>query len=215
MPASPDAPASPDSPGAPGSHAALLQAARRQIVLDAARRTFERDGLENTTLRSIAREAGCTTGAIYPWFNGKEALYAELLEDSLERLRLHLEARLDSASPRVAARRVIEGFFAYYAERPAEFSLGLYLYRGVAPRGLGADLDQRLNARLARCVDLIGAALGRTGVIGDASVPVTQMNAFTYLMGLLLLLHTGRLKSLGQRAETLLDAYCTTLETPP
>jgi hypothetical protein len=31
-------------------------------------------------------------------------------------------------------------------------------------------------------------------------------------MGLLLLLHTRRLKSLGQQAETLLDNYCLALE---
>jgi AcrR family transcriptional regulator len=208
-------PSSTGSPAAPGSHAALLQAARRQIVLDAAQRVFERDGLENTTLRAIAREAGCTTGAIYPWFKGKEALYAELLGGSLERLRLHLQARLDAASPRLAARRVIEGFFAYYAARPGEFSLGLYLFRGIAPRGLGEQLDGLLNARLAQCVDLIGAALGRTGAAGDDTTAVGQMNTFTYLMGLLLLQHTGRLKSLNQRADTLLDAYCTTLETLP
>jgi AcrR family transcriptional regulator len=41
-----------------------LNALRRQLILDAAQRVFERDGLEKTTIRAIAKEAGCTTGAI-------------------------------------------------------------------------------------------------------------------------------------------------------
>lgn len=43
-----------------------LAALKRQIILDAAERVFARDGLEQTTIRAIAKEAGCTTGAIYP-----------------------------------------------------------------------------------------------------------------------------------------------------
>ena len=61
-------------------------------------------------------------------------------------------------------------------------------------------------------MDLLGAALGRTKGWDAAAVAVEQMNLFTYLMGLLLLLHTHRLKSLGQRADALLDNYCLALE---
>lgn len=218
----------------PSSHADLLNAARRQIILDAAQRVFERLGLRNTTLRAIAREAGCTTGAIYPWFEGKEALYGALLETSLRRLQSHLSAHLEHEAgldtgldalpasragaaerPNNPARRVVQAFFDYYAQRPAEFSLGLYLFQGVAPQGLGRELDQRLNACLAECVDLLGVGLRRTDMIAPARIATMQMNVFTYLMGLLLLQHTGRLKSLDQRAQTLLDAYCATLETLP
>ena len=41
-----------------------LNALRRQLIMDAAQRVFERDGLEKTTIRAIASEAGCTTGAV-------------------------------------------------------------------------------------------------------------------------------------------------------
>src|SRR5690606_39901346 len=109
------------------SRAQQFIALRRQLILEAAQRVFQRDGLEKTTVRAIAKEAGCTTGAFYPWFDGKEAIYAELLEASLERLRARLETALapDDAG---AARRVIEAFFGYYAERATEFSLGMYLF---------------------------------------------------------------------------------------
>ena len=189
-----------------------LSALRRQIILDAAQRVFERDGLEKTTIRAIAKEAGCTTGAIYPWFAGKETLYGELLDESLQRLHAHLARAAAEEDAPAAARNTIRAFFGYYAERRTDFSLGLYLFQGLGPRGLGRDMDEKLNGRLRECIDLIGRALARTKAWAADVVQAEQMNVFTYLMGLLLLLHTRRLKSLGQQAEALLDNYCLVLE---
>ena len=58
---------------------------RRRKILDAAERIFKRTGIEDASIRKIALEAGVTTGAIYPYFDGKEEIYAELLSESLER----------------------------------------------------------------------------------------------------------------------------------
>ncbi len=195
------------------SHAERMGAARRVLILEAAQRVFARDGLAQASLRAIAREAGCTTGAIYPWFGSKEALYAALLETSLDRLREHLAQTLAQAQDATAARTVAGAFYDYYAQRPAELSLGFYLFQGLAPRGLGAELDRGLNTRLTLCVTLLGHGLARTRPGCD--VVLERMQMFTYLSGLLLLLHTGRLKSLAQNAETLLDAHCRNLETLP
>lgn len=139
-----------------------LSALRRQMILDAAQRVFERDGLEKTTIRAIAKEAGCTTGAIYPWFAGKEILYGALLDESLQRLHAHLQAATADCAPAAAARQAILAFFGYYAERRTDFSLGLYLFQGLGPRGLGRDMDEQLNGRLRQCVDVLGQALART-----------------------------------------------------
>ncbi|HYG42888.1 MAG TPA: TetR/AcrR family transcriptional regulator [Bordetella sp.] len=196
-------------PGA--TRAQQFTALRRQLILDAAQRVFQRDGLEKTTVRAIAKEAGCTTGAIYPWFGGKEAIYAELLEASLEHLHGQLEVALQG-SPAGATRRVIEAFFQYYAGRATEFSLGMYLFQGLGPRGLGREVDDRLNIRLRGCVDQLGRGLRAAKQWPDDTVAAEQMQVFTYLMGLLLLFHTRRLKSLGQQADDLLERYCTTLE---
>ncbi|MFJ1301207.1 TetR/AcrR family transcriptional regulator [Pseudomonadota bacterium AL_CKDN230030165-1A_HGKHYDSX7] len=199
-------------PIAPVPRAERITALRRRIILDAAERVFGRDGLEATTIRAIAKEAGCTTGAIYPWFSGKEAIYGELLAESLDRLHAYVSEALQASGPEQAARGVVRAFFTYYADRPTDFSLGLYLYRGLAPHGLGREMDERLNARLRQCVALLGEGLARTRDWPAPRAALEEMTTFTYLMGLLLLHHTRRLKSLDQQAETLLDHYCTSLE---
>ena len=73
-------------------------------------------------------------------------------------------------------------------------------------------MDEQLNDRLRQCVDVLGQALAHTKSWTAERVQVEQMNVFTYLIGLLLLLHTRRLKSLGQQADVLLDHYCLALE---
>ncbi len=56
---------------------------KRELILDAARKVFEADGLEGASLRAIAGAAGYTPAALYFHFESKEAIYAEVLRDSL------------------------------------------------------------------------------------------------------------------------------------
>jgi TetR/AcrR family transcriptional regulator, transcriptional repressor of bet genes len=55
---------------------------RRAELAEAAWRTIARHGIEQTTTRTVAREAGCSTGAIAHYFKGKEALLRAALEHS-------------------------------------------------------------------------------------------------------------------------------------
>ncbi len=47
---------------------------RRTRILDAAERCFTRAGFHRTTMQDICKEAGVSPGAIYTWFESKEAL---------------------------------------------------------------------------------------------------------------------------------------------
>ena len=49
-------------------------------------RVFEEKGLEGANMRSIAREAGYTPGALYFYYASQEEIYADLLSHSLRRL---------------------------------------------------------------------------------------------------------------------------------
>jgi AcrR family transcriptional regulator len=54
--------------------------ARRERILDAAFTCFARGGFHATTMQSICREAGISPGALYVYFDSKEALIAGLCE---------------------------------------------------------------------------------------------------------------------------------------
>ena len=63
-----------------------LQQARRALVLDAARALFDEAGLAGFNMRDVARRAGYTPGALYAYFDSKEALLSGLLSATLDRL---------------------------------------------------------------------------------------------------------------------------------
>jgi AcrR family transcriptional regulator len=56
-------------------------AARRQQIVDAARRCFVRDGFHNTSMQDVIAEAGVSVGAFYRYFKSKNDLITSIAEE--------------------------------------------------------------------------------------------------------------------------------------
>src|SRR5579863_4614098 len=54
--------------------------ATRQEILDAARAVFAEEGYDRASVRAIARRAGVDPALVYHYFDGKPALFVELLD---------------------------------------------------------------------------------------------------------------------------------------
>lgn len=75
----------------------------RAALLAAATRQFLRDGYEVTTVRSIANEAGMTTGSLYHFFSSKEGIFEQLVRDVFEvTMQMSRQATVEEACPLVA-----------------------------------------------------------------------------------------------------------------
>src|SRR6478735_11517349 len=123
---------------------------KRELILDAARKVFEADGLEGASLRAIAGAAGYTPAALYFHFDSKEAIYAEVLRGSLVNLGTAVNrAILNARTPAERLRAAAMAFFRYYDDNPRDLDLGFYLFRGgMKPHGVGKDRDVVLNTAL-------------------------------------------------------------------
>jgi TetR/AcrR family transcriptional regulator len=185
-----------------------LNQTRRRLVLEGAWRVFARDGLDGATMRGIAAEAGCTTGAIYPLFSSKEAVYAALLAESLERLHRSVDSAVVAAkSPRKKLQAAALAFLTYYRDRPDEVALGLYLWHGLRPRGLNLELDAELNRGLDATLALLRGALGTLGNLNEASVRVETSALFAFLIGALIVHQTGRLRLLDSDLDSIAASH--------
>ncbi len=187
-----------------------LTDARRRVIVEAARRVFERVGLDGTSIRLIAAEAGCTTGAIYPWFAGKEEVYAAILAESLDHLTNYIAKRIARATDvTTGARAGIDAFYRYYQRNPAEVSLGLYLFRGqgIQPTGLKPELNRDLNAQLGAAFNLIAAAISEAG-FDDPTGRATD--GICHATGLLMMTNAGRMKVFGSQPDQLMVRYLET-----
>ncbi len=185
---------------------------RRQKILEAATRVFEKEGLSNASMRVIAQEAGCTTGAIYPIFSGKEDIYASLLENSLDRLYAAVaKASAPQADALDALMSAAHSFFDYYVSKRFELDLGLYLFGAEKSKSLGRDRDDVLNTRLLQTLNIFGACFQRLvppTTTKDKKISWAQQERdalFATLLGTLMLAHTGRDTSIGTTAKSVLQ----------
>src|SRR5262245_36683868 len=181
---------------------------KRGLILEAARAVFEAEGLDGASLRAIATRAGYTPAALYFHFDSKEAIYAEVLRDSLASLGGSVDQAVTSArGPKQKLRAAAMAFFRFYAEHPRDLDLGFYLFRGgMKPAGLGHARDEELNAALeaalhpiAEAAEALGASLQKANML--------MVDCFAHATGLLLLLHTGRIRMFGASAPELMEDY--------
>lgn len=184
-----------------------LNDSRRALVLDAARAVFGRLGIEGASIREIAKQAGYTPGAIYSYFDNKEAIYGALLAESLERLNTAVDAAGSAdSSPADLLEAKASAWFGFYAANPRDLDLGFYLVQGMQPRGLTAELNYQLNDRLHDALRPCETALRAMGLNADDALR-ENTSLFAHGVGLLLLQHTGRIRMFGQDAMMLFDAY--------
>jgi AcrR family transcriptional regulator len=181
---------------------------KRELILDAAREVFAAEGLEGASLRAIAMRAGYTPAALYFHFDSKEAIYAEVLRGSLTSLgKVVDDAVAKTRGPKQKLHAAAMAFFRFYAENPRDLDLGFYLFRGgMKPAGLGHARDEELNAALAAALHPIAEAAEALGATRQTS-NLLMVDCFAHATGLLLLLHTGRLRMFGASAPELMDTY--------
>ncbi|TRW94860.1 TetR family transcriptional regulator [Paracoccus sp. M683] len=181
---------------------------KRELILDAARQVFAEEGLDGASLRAIAVRAGYTPAALYFHFDSKEAMYAEVLQTSLESLGAEVGSAVSHASsPHQKLKAAAMSFFQFYAANPRDLDLGFYLFRGgMKPAGLGQDRDLRLNAALEAALHPIAEAAVELGASRQQG-NLLMVDCFAHAAGLLLLLHTGRIRMFGASAPELMETY--------
>jgi AcrR family transcriptional regulator len=181
---------------------------KRAGILAAATDVFARAGLEGATIRAIAQAAGYTAGAVYAYFPTKEAIYADILAQSLAALREAMEtAYRDAPDDEARVRATIRAFYEFYRERPQELELGFYLFQGMRPRGLSREMDRALNSKLIAVLMRIRAAILRLGALRPLAAHRETVAAMCHISGVLLMARTGRLKTLDSDADMLIEHY--------
>ncbi|WP_191062070.1 TetR/AcrR family transcriptional regulator [Geminicoccus harenae] len=93
------------------------QGERRSHILQAASRCFTRDGFHRTSMQRICKEADMSPGALYLYFESKEALIAAMIE--VDRAELAAAFSAAAAADDVLAAMTAVGR-RYFVEEPRE-----------------------------------------------------------------------------------------------
>lgn len=99
------------------------KAKSKNTILDAAAELIIRKGIENVSLRDIARKADYSPAALYRYFDGKDALLRSLLARENEALLQHLKDITDALSPELRLVEACLVYIRYNLDHPAYPSL--------------------------------------------------------------------------------------------
>ncbi len=91
-------------PKVPDSH----RQERRDQILRAAWRCYERQGFQRTSVRDICEEADLSIGAVYSYFDGKEEILEAVAEEAWSDSEALIEKLAGASSAREATRRFLE-----------------------------------------------------------------------------------------------------------
>jgi AcrR family transcriptional regulator len=198
----------PDEPGTAELRRGAVRDFKRAGILAAATGVFSQAGLEGATIRAIAQAAGYTAGAVYSYFPTKEAIYADILAQSLLALRDAVDTAARAAgNDEARVRDTIRAFYDFYRARPQELELGFYLFQGMKPRGLSREIDRALNSKLIAVLMRIRGAIVAAGRLRPLAAHRETVAAMCHISGVLLMARTGRLKTLDSDANMLIDHY--------
>lgn len=120
----PQAPApAPDAPD-DGRRLTAQGAERKQQLLDGAAELFAKRGYDETRVIDIVRHAGVAKGLFYWYFENKEALFRELVEQNRRRLRIAQSLALTAdAEPLLQIRQGVEASIAFMSGNAHFFAL--------------------------------------------------------------------------------------------
>ena len=162
----------------------------RDRILTAARKAFDRNGLEGLSLREIAAKVGITPMAIYRHFASKEALVDALVLDALEDWSARVAA-LPAAAGVAKVEQIGEAFLDFAVREPRRFEAAFLLPSRNArryPDDFAAGRSPAGNVNLRALEEGI-----RQGQIAGAS-PVEILLIISALsQGLVTLYRAGRM----------------------
>jgi AcrR family transcriptional regulator len=146
---------------------------RRRELADAVLRVMRRDGLEQASVRNVAREAGLSMGSLRHYFASQTELMVFAFRTVFDRIESRL-ARLEPGSdPRRRAERILAELLPLDDERRAENEVWLsFTSRAMVDPALRALRDEGYDALRTGChailSDLSAAGLAPTDVPAEA-----------------------------------------------
>ena len=109
---------------------------RRSQILDAATRVFAEKGFASTTMDDVASAIGYTKPVIYDHFQGKDALYTEIIRTTADRMmRLLRDAVERQSEPRKKVEAAFQVYFELVVTESDAFRV-LFLQAGSTERNV-------------------------------------------------------------------------------
>jgi len=164
----------------------------RESILAHACELYLTDGLAGLSMRKLAKEVGVTAPALYRYYDGRDAVLADLVRQAHHIFLDYLHRGLQASTPFERFKNAGEGYLDFALEHPRWYAI---MFSGPERLGMeaipddieamGCAIHQFWNDRVNECM--------RAGILKESSSEDVGLTLWAHAHGLLQLFHQGRL----------------------
>jgi AcrR family transcriptional regulator len=182
-----------------------------QRLLEAGTSRFSTFGLRKTSVEELTQAAGISKSAFYLFFESKEALFMDVVEEAERRFRREVLGELDRAqgAPRERLAAVLRQAFRLWRDIPVLRFFTRSEYERIARRMPPEKIHEHLSSDLAFISELVERSR-RAGI--PIQAPAEDIAGLMYIMFFSVLhqddLGAGRLSPAVDLMVELVAAYC-------
>lgn len=169
----------------------------RQVILDTTRDLLIKDGYNSLSMRKIARTAGCGLGTIYIYFENKDILIHDLIDEGFERMYSFLFDQVEhKETPRSRLETFIGTYITFGLENP-EFYEIMYLLHPERMQRYPRDKYRKARRSLELLEDVIREVRSENN--GSGNNQLQSYAVWSALHGAVTIILAERLdRSIGQ-----------------
>lgn len=167
---------------------------QRESILACACELYLTDGLSGLSMRKIAKEVGVTAPALYRYYDGREAVLADLVRQAYGVFLDYLRRGLEAQTPFERFASAGDGYIDFALEHPRWYAI---MYSGPERLGMdsipddietmGCAIHQFWNDRVIECM--------HAGVLRDGHPEEVGVTIWAHAHGLIQLYQQGRLNT--------------------
>jgi len=182
----------------------------RQLILRAARQLFAQKGMEESTIRDIAREAGVSPASVVVHFKSKTALLEEALNRDIETALSELTASMPEDGEFLdRLMHLAKGFFRLY-DHNRKLYRALIRHTILEPAGETPNMTKVSEIYLRFLSGMVEAGQARGIIRPEVDPTVAAGSIFSLYLGALIMLFRRPEMTVEQVAEalsTMTDQY--------
>lgn len=180
---------------------------RRAHILAAARRCFVREGFHETSMQDLVREAGMSSGAVYRYFDSKDAMIVAIAEENLEQIVAIVG---ESVRHGDGVGEALASTLEYVGARHADEGFGAIALLVWSEALRNPELATRLRESIEAAASILAESAGAHSLTGGGLAPEVLANTLSCVLpGYLLqltMLGPDAVKTIPDAVRTLIAA---------
>jgi AcrR family transcriptional regulator len=150
-------------------------------------------GLDGFSMRGLAKEIGVTAPALYRYYDGREAVLADVVRHAYRVFMAYLYRALEAPTPKERFMRAGEGFLDFAIEHPRWYQI---MFSGPERLGMGKQVPEDVEAMGCAIhqfwIDRVSECM-RAGILVDGDPLDTSFTLWAHSHGMIHLFHQGLL----------------------